>query len=379
MPSDATTILLVDDEPNLRELLADELGVLGYGVLEADSGARALAALERGPVDLVISDIRMPGMNGIELCRRIKADARFALLPVILLSGLSDLDSRVAGLRAGADDLFGKPVSPVELQTRVAALLKVKALHDMNRRLYETVQAQAVELAEHRRTLEQRVQDQLRQLERLAELKRFLPPALADLIVAGGAEDPLRTHRADVTVVFVDLRGFTAFTETSEPEEVMTVLQEYHAVMGRVITEHEGTLERYAGDGIMIVLNDPLPVSDPSGRAIHMALAMRETQTALSRKWQRQGYDLNFGLGIAAGAATIGKIGFEDRWDYTAIGSVVNLAARLCGVARAGHVLVPEGLVHALEARLEAELAGEFDLKGFSRPVRAWNVLGLRA
>lgn len=349
--TDRQTILIVDDDPNLCEVLREHIQVLGYTALTVSSGAEALDVLDHTPVDLVMTDLHMSGMTGIELCTQIKEDPRFTFLPVILLTALSDLDSRVAGLSAGADDFFTKPFNSLELRTRIEVLLRVRA----------------------------RVQDQLLQLERLSRLKRFLAPQLADLIVTSGATDPLRTHRCDVTVVFIDLRGFTAFTETSEPEEVMTVLHEYHAVMGHLITAHEGTLERYTGDGMMILFNDPLPVANPVERAIRMAVAMRAHERELSLKWQRRGFDLNFGIGIAQGYATIGKIGFEDRWDYTAIGSVVNLAARLCGVARAGEILIPERMFWTVENSIDAEFIGEFELKGFKRGVRTYRVLGMKA
>jgi adenylate cyclase len=378
MAMNRSTILIVDDEPMIRELLNEQLGQLGYTTLAAASGDAALTVLDGAPVDVVLTDLNMPGMSGIDLCRRIKADARFAFLPVILLTGISDLDSRVAGLAAGADDFFAKPVDAGELRTRIRVLARFKALLDRNQHLYETVRAQAAELVEHQRTLERRIQEQLGQLERLGRLRRFLARPLAELILNSGADDPLRTHRSDVTVVFVDLRGFTSFTDTSEPEEVMTVLHEYHAEMGRLIVEHEGTLERYTGDGMMILFNDPLPVPNPVERAIRMALAMRERERALSDKWHRRGFNLNFGLGIAQGYATIGKIGFEDRWDYTAIGTVVNLAARLCGVARAGEVLIPESIFAAMEPVIEADPVGEFELKGFNHRVRAYRVLRMK-
>ena len=237
---------------------------------------------------------------------------------------------------------------------------------------------QAAELREWNRTLEQRVADQLAELQRVGRLKRFFSPQLAELIVAGGAEDPLKTHRRDVTVVFLDLRGFTAFAETSEPEEVMGVLREYHAEMGMLILTHEGTLERFTGDGIMVFFNDPVPLPNPAERAVRMALEMRERIAELTLKWRKLGYDLDFGIGIAQGYATIGAIGFEGRWDYGAIGTVTNLAARLCGEARPGQVLVSQRVLAAVEDLVDVETVGELGLKGFHRPVPAYNVLGAK-
>jgi class 3 adenylate cyclase len=215
-------------------------------------------------------------------------------------------------------------------------------------------------------------------VEQLSRLKRFFSPQLAELIVAGGTEDPLRTHRREVTVVFLDLRGFTAFAELAEPEEVMGVLREYHAEMGRLILEHEGTLERFTGDGMMIFFNDPVPVPNPAERALRMALIMRERVQELSARWRRRGYDLALGIGIAQGYATIGAIGFEGRWDYGAIGTVTNLAARLCGEAKGDQILVSLRVAGEIEDLIETEEVGLLSLKGFQRPVPAFRVLGLK-
>ena len=236
----------------------------------------------------------------------------------------------------------------------------------------------ALELADWNRTLERRVEDQVAQVERLGRLKRFFSPQLAELIVTGGAEDPLRTHRREVTVVFLDLRGFTAFAETVEPEELMGVLREYHGAMGELIVEHEGTLERFTGDGMMIFFNDPVEVPDHALRAVRMAVAMRQRVTTLVSKWKELGWDLELGIGIAQGDATIGAIGFEGRWDYGAIGTVTNLAARLCGEAKGGQILVSSRTAAAVEDLIEAEEVGTLTLKGLQKPVPAINVAGLK-
>jgi len=235
---------------------------------------------------------------------------------------------------------------------------------------------QAADLADLNRTLENRVAEQVAELDRVGQLKRFFSPQLADAIVAGGAENPLKTHRRDITVVFLDLRGFTAFTETAEPEEVMGVLREYHAAMGRLILAHEGTLERFTGDGIMVFFNDPTPVPDPAQRAVRMALMMQDEVVALSGTWKRRGIDLAMGIGIAQGFATIGGIGFEGRIDYGAIGTVTNLAARLCGEAQGGEILLSQRVVAALEGGFVVEPAGEFDLKGFHRALPVHRLVG---
>ena len=245
-------------------------------------------------------------------------------------------------------------------------------------RLYRELQDKSRELAALNAMLEQRVATQVTQLERLGRLKRFFSPQLAELIVAGGTEDPLRTHRRDVTVVFLDLRGFTAFSETADPEEVMGVLREYHAEMGALILAHEGTLERFTGDGMMIFFNDPVPVENPAERAIRMALAMRERVAGLVATWRRRGYDLDLGIGIAQGYATIGAIGFEGRWDYGAIGIVTNLAARLCGEAKPGQILGSRRLLATVESLVRAEPVGELQLKGSLKPVPVFEIVGLK-
>ncbi len=357
-------ILVVDDTPHNVKLLADLLAVKGYAVATAASGREALDRVPAERPDLVLLDVMMPEMSGYEVCRRIRSDPATAMLPVVMVTALDPAQERVKGLEAGADDFLTKPVNQAELLARVRSLLRIKALHD--------------QLAESNRTLEARVQEQVAQLERLGRLKRFFSPQLAELIVSGGAEDPLRSHRREVTVVFLDLRGFTAFAETAEPEEVMGVLREYHAEMGRLILAHEGTLERFTGDGMMIFFNDPVPVPDPAARAVRMAVAMRERVAELILTWRRQGYELDFGIGIAQGYATIGAIGFEGRWDYGAIGTVTNLAARLCGEARPGQILLPRRVLAAVDSLVDAEPVGDLTLKGFSRPVPAFNVLALK-
>jgi class 3 adenylate cyclase len=361
-------ILVVDDTPRNVKFLVDLLGIKGYSVVTATSGAEALQQVAAEQPDLVLLDVIMPDISGYEVCRQIRANAGTAILPVVMVTALDPSEERIKGLDAGADDFLTKPINQAELLARVRSLLRIKEL-------YDTVQAQSEKLTEWNRGLEQRVQDQVGQLERLGRLKRFFSPQLADLIVAGGAEDPLKTHRREVAVVFLDLRGFTQFAETADPEEVMSVLREYHGAMGTLILAHEGTLERFTGDGIMIFFNDPLPVPNPAERALRMALAMRERVSALTGKWLKSGYDLGFGVGLAQGYATIGAIGFEGRWDYGAIGTVTNLAARLCGEAKPGQVLVSRRVFATVEDLIEVEPIGELTLKGFLKPVTTFNVL----
>jgi DNA-binding response OmpR family regulator len=364
-------ILVVDDTPQNVKLLADLLTVKGYRVVTAASGTEALAKLQTERPDLVLLDVVMPGMSGYEVCQRIRADAGTGILPVVMVTALDPSSERIKGLEAGADDFLTKPINLPELLARVRSLLRIKAL-------YDTVEAQSAQLTDWNRTLEQRVQDQVGQLERLSRLKRFFSPQLAEAIVSGGADDPLRTHRRDVTVVFLDLRGYTAFAETAEPEEVMGVLREYHREMGTLVLAHEGTLERFAGDGMMVFFNDPVEVPNAEERAVRMALAMRDRVADLAAGWRKRGYELDVGLGLAKGFATIGAIGFEGRWDYGAIGSVTNLAFRLCSEARPGQVLAARRVVAAVEDLVETEVAGDLVLKGFSRAVPTVALLKLR-
>jgi len=363
--------MVVDDTPRNVKLLADLLGVKGYEVVTAASGQEALAKIDDESPDLVLLDVVMPGMSGYEVCHAIREKPATKMLPVVMVTALDPSQERVKGIEAGADDFLTKPINQAELLARVKSLLRVKELHDM-------VQLQAAQLAEWNKTLEQRVQSQLEQLERLERLKRFFSPQLAELIVAGGADDPLKTHRRDVTVVFLDLRGFTAFAETAEPEEVMAVLREYHAAMGQLIMEHEGTLECFIGDGMMVLFNDPLPVPNPQERAARMALAMRGRFESIGSAWSKLGYDIGMGIGIAQGYATIGAIGFEGRWDYGSIGTVCNLAARLCGEAKPGQILIPQRFLASITDLAEVDPIGELTLKGFQRAVTAYNVLGLK-
>jgi GAF domain-containing protein len=245
-------------------------------------------------------------------------------------------------------------------------------------RLFHEIRETSGELAALNATLESRVASQVAQLERLGRLKRFFSPKLAELIVAGGTQDPLRTHREHITVVFLDLRGFTAFAEMADPEEIMAVLREYHGEMGRLILAHEGTLERFTGDGMMVFFNDPVPVENPAEAAVRMAVAMRERVAELIEGWRRRGYELGLGIGIADGYATIGAIGFEGRWDYGAIGTVTNLAARLCSEAKPGQILVSRRLLGPVEDLVRAEPMGDLTLKGFLKSVAAFNIVGLK-
>ncbi len=371
-------ILIADDNAMNLDILQTRLAIHGYQIVTATDGQAALdLARERQP-DLLLLDVMMPGLDGLEVCRRLRADASLPFMPIILVTARADSKDVVSGLDAGADEYLTKPIDQAALVARVKSMLRIKALHDTVQEQTRSLERQAGELSAFNRTLQERVGQQVTELERMGRLKRFFSPQLAELIVTGGAEDPLKSHRREVTVVFLDLRGFTAFAETAEPEELMAVLRDYHAEMGRLILEHEGTLERFTGDGMMIFFNDPVPVPNPAARALRMAVAMRERFSDLSAGWRKRGYDLALGVGIAQGYATIGAIGFEGRWDYGAIGTVTNLAARLCGEAKGGQVLVTSRVAAALEDLIECEEVGALPLKGLLKPVPTYSVVGLR-
>jgi len=357
-------ILIVDDNETNRDILMARLGPQGYDLTQAADGEEALTAAKEQLPDLILLDIMMPKIDGIEVCKRIKNDTTMPFTPIILCTAKADSKDVVAGLEAGADEYLTKPIDQMALVARVKSVLRLKQLHD--------------QVTEMNKNLEQRVADQLGEIERMSGLKRFLAPQIAELVLSSGGEKLLDSHRRDVTIVFCDLRGFTAFADTAEPEEVMDVLREYHGSLAGLINSFEGTLERFAGDGLMVLFNDPIPCPDPCERAVKMAVEMRNRVMVLTAKWKKLGHDLGFGIGIAYGFATLGRISSEGRFDYTAIGRVVNLAARLCGEAKSGQILV-DGKVHtAVEALTEFESVGELELKGFHRPVAAFDIRALR-
>jgi adenylate cyclase len=371
MMSAAAKVLVVDDTAHNVKLLADLLAVKGYGVATASSGEEALAKVASERPDLVLLDVMMPGLSGYDVCRRLRAEAETALLPIVLVTSLDPQQERVKGIEAGADDFVSKPINQAELFARVRSLLRVKSLQDEVRR-------QADALKEWNVRLEERVREQVAELERMSQLKRFFSAPVADAIVSAGENSILALHRRDICYVFLDLRGFTAFTDSAEPEEVQAVLHEFHAAMGALITEHEGTLDRFAGDGILVFFNDPIPIDAPGPRAATMALAMRERFAPLRANWLQLGYDLDLGIGIAKGFATLGAFGFEGRFDYTAIGGVVNLASRLCSEALPGQILLDRRMRAALDDDWDCEPVGPLSLKGLAQPVPAFLLKGRR-
>jgi len=353
----------------LKDQSADKLTVTaGRGYDHTTVGAEV--AFGHGVVGVVAERKKMMRVGNIGASVRylmaVRANLKEADQPDLSdtakLPSLANVQSQLAMPLLVKDRLIG---------VLVVESLKPNAFDELDEVLLTIVANQAATAIDNARMYQV--------VEQLSRLKRFFSPQLAELIVAGGAEDPLKTHRREVTVVFLDLRGFTMFAEQVEPEEVMSVLRDYHGEMGRLILEHEGTLERFTGDGMMIFFNDPVPVPNPAERALRMALAMRERVQELSKKWRKRGYDLALGIGIAQGYATIGAIGFEGRWDYGAIGTVTNLAARLCGEAKGEQILASLRVVGEVEDMIETEEVGPLTLKGFHKPVPAFSVLGLKS
>ncbi|HEY6057397.1 MAG TPA: adenylate/guanylate cyclase domain-containing protein [Candidatus Limnocylindrales bacterium] len=357
-------VLVVDDSVVNRKLLGQLLSGLGLGSIEAGNGAAALAIL-RGDggraVDVVLLDVVMPELDGYETLAAIKADDSIRHLPVIMVSGIDELDSVVRCIEMGATDYLPKPFNPAVLRARINASLGAKRIHDLELEYVGRLAALNETIARQKQ-----------------ELSRFLSPQVAALISSSDGEQLLAGHRRQITVVFADLRGFTAFAQQAEPEELFGVLAEYHSMMGAQIVEHGGTLEHFAGDGMMVFFNDPIAQADHVERAIRMAVAMREQFVRLSSGWSKRGYDLQLGVGIATGYATLGRIGFEGRHDYGAIGNVVILASRLSGEAQGGQILLDQRVFAAVEDLVDAEPVGELSLKGFGRPVAALNVTTIR-
>jgi class 3 adenylate cyclase len=367
---DSARILVVDDQADNVQLLADLLSVHGYTVESALSGQGALDSIERSAPDLVLLDVVMPGLSGLQVLRRVRADPRFAMLPIVLVTALEPEVERINGLEAGADDFLAKPINGHELLARVRSLVRVK-------RLFDRVEAQAAELKRLNDDLERRVAAKVAEVERLSKLKRFLAPQVAARVAVDGPDSILASHRTDIAVVFFDLRGFTAFSERSEPEDVMRVLREFHHAIGTQSQRFSGTIERFVGDGAMVFFNDPEPVPDPCVQAAQFALAVFEACRQPLDRWRREGFDLHMGSGLAYGYATLGAVGFSDRYDYGVVGTVANLASRLCAEARGGEIIMSSRAAAALPESFRKEPVGPLTLKGLRDPVEAFRLSGV--
>jgi DNA-binding NarL/FixJ family response regulator len=368
----------VDDDPTSLDIFQTRLASFDYKILTARDGEEALAVAREHQPDLILLDIVLPKLDGVAVCRRLKADSTLPFIPIIMVTAKAASEDVVAGLEAGGDEYLAKPVDPDALIARVKSMLRIKALQDTLRAQATQLQVQATQLTEWNQTLEQRVVDQLAELERVNRLRRFLAPQVADLVVSSGAEALLRSHRQQIVVAFCHLAEFPAFAETAEPEAVMEILREFYTAIGELVFRLEGTLARFTGDGLMVLFNDPLPCPDPELRAVRMAVAMQRRITELRGAWHRRGYELDLGVGIAQGYATLGQIGFEERFDYGAIGIVTHLASSLCDEARPGETLITQRVHAAVADLVEAEPLGDRTLRGFIRPVPVYNVLSLK-
>ena len=361
--TDGAVALIVDDSSVNRMLLSRHLAALGIDAREAEDGKSALAALREYGADVavVLLDVMMPEMDGYETLATIKSDEALRHLPVIMISAVDELDSVARCLEMGAADYLPKPFNPVILAARVRASMADKRLHDAE---VAHAEAQALLLE----TIERQKQ----------ELSRFLSPQVAALVSSPEGEQMLAGHRREATAVFCDLRGFTNFSDQAEPEEVLNVLRQYHAMMGEQIIEFGGTLEHFAGDGMMVFFNDPVLQADHVERAVRMSLAMRERFGELAARWSKLGFDLGLGVGIATGYATLGRIGFEGRYDYGMVGTAVIVAARLSSAAAANQILLNPRAHAAVEEVVDVEEIGELELKGFARPIPTVNVVAAR-
>jgi class 3 adenylate cyclase len=345
LPSDSPLVLVADDNSDMRGYLQRILAK-HYHLCLAKDGQEALEIAKDNHPDLILTDMMMPQMSGEELLKAVRNDPTLASTPVIFLTARAGTEARVESLEAGADDYIQKPFDEKEVLARINNLIRSRS-----------TERKLIELQKEK-------------------LSRFLPAHVGELVLSGGAEDFLHGHRTEITVLFIDLRGFTAFAESTEPEEVMGILSEFQAEMGKIITEHQGTLERFTGDGMMVFFNDPLPVPNHPVVAARCALAMHHRDKDLRTNWKNRGFELGAGIGMATGFATLGVIGFEERRDYTAIGSVTNLAARLCAEAHHEQILVPEKFKNEVTAFFDSEPVGEMTLKGFRNSIQVFSILG---
>jgi adenylate cyclase len=355
----AHTVLVVDDEPTNVKILVAHLQAKGFKTISAYSAAEAIERTLGELPDLIMLDVNMPDRNGLEVCKELKQNPDTMMLPIILVTANSDTKDIVKGFEVGADDYLIKPYNYMEMLARVRSMVRIKDTQEM---LLE-VNRHIDDLNHH---LEQKVQNQVKELERVNRLRRFFSPQIVESIVSDGAEDILKEHSREITVVFLDLRNYTAFAETASPHEIISTIREFHEVVGRIIFRFRGTLERFTGDGMMVFLGDPEPMADHPLQSVAMSIEMMREVEVLRESWAEKGYDLTLGIGMATGVASLGTIGFESRLDYAAIGSVTNLAARLSGKADGGQILMSASTHGYVKGHVDTKACGEVKLKGFS-------------
>ena len=365
--SDQPRVLVVDDTPANVRLLDAVLRPRGFDIVTATSGQEALEVIAMQPPDVVLLDVQMPGMNGYEVCRRVREDPELAALPIIMVTA-SLSEERTLALEAGADDFIVRPFDQAELVARVRSLVRIKSYHDQ-------LQLQASELAALNESLEERVGQQVAELEQLRRLRRFLSPHLADVVLEAG--ELLEPHRREIAVVLCELRGFDGVSMSAEPEEAVEALKGFHEILGGLVAGYEATVGYFAGDGVMMFFNDPLPCADPVLRAARLAVDLRDSIAAYCETWRRRGRALDVTAAVTLGYATLGTIGFDGRYDYSAVGTVVNQAVRLCDAAADGEILLSQRALAAIEDNASVTPWGEVDLRG-TPAIRAWRLDGLR-
>ena len=361
--TDLPRVLVVDDTPANIRLLDAVLRPRGFDIVTAASGQEALDAIAMQPPDVVLLDVQMPGMNGYEVCRRVREDPELGALPIIMVTA-SLSEERTLALEAGADDFVVRPFDQAELIARVRSLVRIKAYHDQ-------LQHQARELASLNESLEERVEQQVGELEQLRRLRRFLSPHLADVVLEAG--DVLEPHRREIAVVLCELRGFDAISMSAEPEEAVDALKGFHDILGALVARYEATVGYFAGDGVMMFFNDPLPCPDPVLRAARLAVDLRNAMAGFGAEWKRRGRSLDAASAVTLGYATLGTIGFDGRYDYSAVGTVVNQATRLCEAAGDGEILLSQRAVAAIEDAVVVSPWGDVELRG-APAIGAWRL-----
>lgn len=358
---DKRLVLIVDDEPKFADVMAACIRSLGYDIIIAHSGEEGCSLADRCPPDLILTDVNMPRMSGLDFCRRLREQETFREVPIIMVTAAASEKEIAEGFEAGADDYVTKPIRMLELTARVRSMLRIR-----DARL--SLQTANTALNHLNSRLENRVREQVNELQRINRLRRFFSPQIVNAVLSDTSHDLLREHRSEVTVVFLDLRRFSPFAERHPPETVIETIRRFHQAIGPVIFEHQATLERFTGDGLMIFLGDPEPMPDHPMRAVQLCRDIQRRHAPMQRDWQERGYDLGLGMGMATGIASLGLIGFEERLDYAAIGVVTNLAARLCAQAEDGQILVSESTRSRLDRSIAIQSLGPCSLKGFSSP-----------